>query len=120
MGQQALARAYSREEELEADAFAVALVRTAGGDALAGERLLERLARQTSGQGIGIAGDYFATHPPLMELLPICGPRGRGNPIGSGQVYEDHDAPQIRHIAETLPVVSKADFEPPSSSGPRG
>ena len=78
MGQQALARAYSREEELEADAFAVALVRTAGGDALAGERLLERLARQTSGQGIGIAGDYFATHPPLMERVAHLRAKGSG------------------------------------------
>ncbi len=69
VGQQALVRAFSREEELEADAFAAALVRTAGGDPLAAERLLEKLAQRTSGQGIAIAGDYFATHPPLMERV---------------------------------------------------
>jgi predicted Zn-dependent protease len=68
-GRQLLGGAYSREEELEADAFAAALVGTAGGDALAGERLLEELARRASVQSVGIAGDYFATHPPLIERI---------------------------------------------------
>ncbi len=68
-GQQLLGSAYSKGDEFEADAFAVALVRSAGGDALAGERLLEKLAQRTSVQGVGIAGDYFATHPPLMERV---------------------------------------------------
>ena len=68
-GQQMLSRAYSRENEFEADAFAMALVRTAGGDRLAGERLLEKLDQMNSGQRVGIAGDYFATHPPLRERL---------------------------------------------------
>jgi Zn-dependent protease with chaperone function len=69
VGRQALVSAFSRDEELEADAFAVTLVRAAGGDPLAGERLLEKLARRTSGQGVAIPGDYFATHPPLPERL---------------------------------------------------
>ena len=68
-GRQVLVSACSREEELEADAFAVALLRTAGGDASAGARLLEKLARSNSGQGVGIAGGYFATHPPLIERV---------------------------------------------------
>jgi len=68
-GRQALVCAYSREDELEADAFAVALIRTAGGDALAAERLLGKLARTNSGQGVGLAGDYFATHPPFAERV---------------------------------------------------
>jgi Zn-dependent protease with chaperone function len=68
-GRQLLDRAYSRDDELEADVFAVALVGAAGGDALAGERLLERLAQEASGQSIGIAGEYLATHPPLMERV---------------------------------------------------
>ena len=55
--------------KLEADVFAVALVGTAGGDALAGERLLEKLAQGTSGQSVGIAGDYLATHPPFIERI---------------------------------------------------
>jgi predicted Zn-dependent protease len=68
-GQQVLGSAYSRDDELQADAFAVALVGTAGGDALAGERLLEKLAQRTSAQSISIAGNYFATHPPLMDRV---------------------------------------------------
>ena len=66
-GRQLLGGANSSEDELEADAFAVALVRTAGGDALAGERLLEEVAQRV--QSVGIAGDYFATHPPLGERI---------------------------------------------------
>jgi beta-barrel assembly-enhancing protease len=68
-GRQLLGRAFSREDELEADIFAVALVGGAGGDASAGERLLEKLAQGTSGQSIGIAGDYLATHPPFVERI---------------------------------------------------
>jgi Zn-dependent protease with chaperone function len=68
-GRQLLGRAFSREDELEADAFAVALVGTAGGDALAGERLLEKLDQWTSGQSVSIAGEYLATHPPLIERV---------------------------------------------------
>jgi predicted Zn-dependent protease len=68
-GSQVLSGAYSKDDELEADAFAVVLLGTAGGDTLAGERLLEKLAQRTSAQGVGIAGDYLATHPPLTERL---------------------------------------------------
>jgi beta-barrel assembly-enhancing protease len=69
-GRQLLSRAFSRDDEFEADVFAAALVGTAGGDASAGERLLEKLAQGTSGQkSVGIAGDYLATHPPLMERI---------------------------------------------------
>jgi predicted Zn-dependent protease len=68
-GRQLLDRAYSRDNELEADDFAAALVEAAGWDALAGERLLARLAQGTAGQSVGIAGEYLATHPPLMERV---------------------------------------------------
>jgi predicted Zn-dependent protease len=68
-GRQLLGGAFSREDELEADVFAERLVRTAGGDALAGERLLEKLAQRTTGQSVGIAGEYLATHPPLLERV---------------------------------------------------
>ncbi len=68
-GRQLLDSAYSRGDELEADAFAVALVGTAGGDPLAGGRLLEELAQGASAQSVGIAGDYFASHPPLVERI---------------------------------------------------
>jgi Zn-dependent protease with chaperone function len=77
-GRQLLGGAYSRDDELEADAFAVALVGTAGGDALAGERLLEKLVQRTSVQHVGIAGDYFATHPPLIERVAHLRARRQG------------------------------------------
>jgi beta-barrel assembly-enhancing protease len=69
VGRQTLARAYSRESELEADAYAVALIRASGGDALAGERILERLAQRSSGRSVGMVGEYFAAHPPFAERL---------------------------------------------------
>jgi beta-barrel assembly-enhancing protease len=68
-GGQLLDRAYSRDDEFEADVFSVALVGTAGGDVLAGERLLDKLAQGTSGLSLGIAGEYMATHPPLIERV---------------------------------------------------
>jgi putative metalloprotease len=68
-GRQLLSSAFSRDDELEADAFAGALIGTAGGDASAGERLLEKLYERTSGQSIGTAGDYLTTHPTLMERV---------------------------------------------------
>ena len=68
-GGQLLRSAFSRDDELEADVFAVALVRTAGGDTLAGERLLEKLAQGSPGQSVSIAGDYLATHPPFLERI---------------------------------------------------
>jgi Zn-dependent protease with chaperone function len=68
-GQQLLDCAYSKDQELEADAFAQALVGTAGGDAFAGERLLEKLAQWIPVQSVGDVGNYFSTHPPLMERV---------------------------------------------------
>jgi predicted Zn-dependent protease len=68
-GRQVLSRAFSRGDELEADTFAMVLVRNAGGDVLAAERLLEKLAQLTSGQPVDFAGYYLATHPPLAERL---------------------------------------------------
>jgi predicted Zn-dependent protease len=65
MGQQVLAQAFSKENELEADAFAQALIRTAGGDPRAGEALLEKLVQEPA----AVAGSYFANHPPLAERL---------------------------------------------------
>jgi beta-barrel assembly-enhancing protease len=69
VGQQALSQAHSRESEWEADAFAVSLIRTCGGDALAGEQLLERLAQRMPNQSVARLGEYFATHPPFAERL---------------------------------------------------
>lgn len=76
-GRQLLGRAFSREDESEADVFAVALVGTAGGDASAGERLLEKLAQGASGQSVGMAGDYWPPTRRSWSESPICVP-GRG------------------------------------------
>jgi predicted Zn-dependent protease len=68
-GGELLKRGYSREDELEADAFAAGLVKSAGGDIFAGERLLERLgALRAQGDG-RLAGSYFSTHPSFAERL---------------------------------------------------
>ena len=68
-GRQLLKGGYSRDEEFEADLFAVALVKSAGGEAMAGEQLLEELAQSASTQGLAIIGDYFATHPPFVQRI---------------------------------------------------
>jgi predicted Zn-dependent protease len=68
-GQQLLGSAYSKDDEFEADTFAVGLVGTAGGDVLAGERLLEKLTHRISVPSVAIVGNYFAGHPPLTERL---------------------------------------------------
>lgn len=69
VGRQTLSRGYAREEELDADAFALRLLRNAGGDTRAGERLLEKFAQWTSSHGL--AGDYLAGHPPVPERLAL-------------------------------------------------
>jgi len=66
-GRQLLGGGYSNEDELEADTFAAALVGSAGGDAMAGQSLLERLAKRD--QSVGLPGSYFATHPPLADRV---------------------------------------------------
>ena len=69
VGQQTLSRAYSRESELEADSFALSLIRTCGGDVLAGERLLEKFTQRQPNQGVAVGSEYLATHPPLAERI---------------------------------------------------
>jgi Zn-dependent protease with chaperone function len=61
---------YSRDSELEADRFAVRLLRTGGFDANGATRFLERLARRSqAGSDSGDGPGLFATHPPLDERL---------------------------------------------------
>jgi predicted Zn-dependent protease len=69
VGQQTLSRAYSRENELEADSYALALIRTCGGDELAAEHLFEKLDQGISNQSVITLGEYFATHPPMKERM---------------------------------------------------
>ena len=73
-----LRSAFSRDDELEADRFAVTLLRTAGGDALAGERLMKRLAQGASGRAVGFAGEYLATHPSFTERIANLSARRAG------------------------------------------
>jgi predicted Zn-dependent protease len=77
-GKTLLSRAFSRDDELEADAFAEALVRTAGGDPLAGASLLEKLAMLTAGQRGGLVGSYLATHPSPAERVANLRTNKRG------------------------------------------
>ncbi len=81
VGQQLLSRAYSRENELEADSFALTLIRRCGGDALAGARLLQKLATFSTNQDPALLGEYYASHPPIVERvahlrsrLPVAAP----------------------------------------------
>lgn len=59
-------RAYSREQELEADALAARLAHVAGFDAHAAVRLLGRLPPAPAATAFD---RYFATHPPFVERL---------------------------------------------------
>ncbi|MBW2232527.1 MAG: M48 family metallopeptidase [Deltaproteobacteria bacterium] len=58
------ARAYSRDQELEADEFGVKLANAAGFDAEAALRVCTRLERIEARSEQPLA-EYFATHPPL-------------------------------------------------------
>lgn len=68
-GQKVLSRAFSRDDELEADSFAASLVTSAGGDAQAAEHFLEKLARSTEGQDPERMWNYVASHPAPRERI---------------------------------------------------
>ena len=82
-----LERAYSREQEFEADALGVLLVRAAGYDPDGASRLLDRIGRLDGATADGVAstlGAYLSTHPPvedrirrIRERLNPPSPRGR-------------------------------------------
>jgi predicted Zn-dependent protease len=61
-----ITRAYSRQEELQADRHGVDLLRKAGWPKEAMERTLEWLKTQTGG---GSGGGFFATHPGTDERI---------------------------------------------------
>jgi predicted Zn-dependent protease len=62
-----LHQGYSREQELEADAFGARLAAAAGFDATGVRRVLVRLAAESAAEPL--LGGYFASHPPLAERL---------------------------------------------------
>jgi predicted Zn-dependent protease len=62
-----LRQGYSREQELEADAFGARAARAAGFAPDGARRLLVRLAAESAAEPL-LSG-YFASHPPLNERL---------------------------------------------------
>ena len=86
VGLQWLERAYSREQEFEADELGGRLMRAAGFDPLAAVRILERLGAIDAGTDPAGLGTYLSTHPPidarigeLRERLTLDrGAEGRG------------------------------------------
>jgi predicted Zn-dependent protease len=62
-----LRQGYSREQELEADAFGARAARAAGFDPAAARAVLVRLAAESAAEPL-LSG-YFASHPPLKERL---------------------------------------------------
>jgi beta-barrel assembly-enhancing protease len=65
LGLRLLQSAYSQDQELEADAFAIQLMVSAGFDPAAGVSVLRKLSEQGgSGTDAGPAS-YFSSHPPL-------------------------------------------------------
>jgi len=69
VGFQGLERAYSRDQEFEADELGARLMRAAGFDAAGALRLLQRLgelSRRPDPLGVG---PYFSTHPPAEDRV---------------------------------------------------
>ncbi len=67
VGVQFLQSAYSQDREFEADRFGHRLVRAAGFDVGAPERLLRRLCDLDDQGRLGELTKYFSSHPPLGE-----------------------------------------------------
>ncbi len=68
-GRKLLSHAFTKEQEFEADVFAVSLLRNAGGDPGTSEALLSKLARATDGKNVSVPGDYVESHPPIPERI---------------------------------------------------
>ena len=69
VGRQWLERAYSRDNELEADELGGLLMRAAGFDPSAAIRLLRRFQAFESGPDRGGLGAYLSTHPATEERI---------------------------------------------------
>ena len=78
VGRQKLSRAYSREDEFEADAFSAALLESVGGDAGAAQRVLQKFAQQIIAPGRA-ADPYFAGHPSFSERITRVCPKTAGS-----------------------------------------
>lgn len=64
-----LERAYSREQEFEADELGVLLMRAAGFHFEASVRLLHRFSGLDTGSNYSSLGAYWSTHPPVGERV---------------------------------------------------
>ncbi len=69
VGRQWLERAYSRDNEFEADELGGFLMRAAGFDPSAAIRILQRFQAIECGPDRGGLGVYFSTHPPTVERI---------------------------------------------------
>jgi len=67
-----LFRAYSQNQELDADEFGARLAAAAGYDPRGAIRALARLQQQTDGNG-ALLEEYFSTHPPLALRIEKLG-----------------------------------------------
>jgi predicted Zn-dependent protease len=73
VGLEWLERAHSQDDELEADALGVRLVRAAGFDSAGATRLLGRFKALEQGPGLLGLGAYLSTHPPVDERIARLG-----------------------------------------------
>ena len=87
VGVQWLEKAYSRDQEYEADELGAGLLRAARFDPAGAIRMLERLDALQRGGGASGLGGWLSTHPPtadrirrLRELLAVSGTRPSGDP----------------------------------------
>ena len=69
VGVEWLERAYSHEQEFEADDLGVLLSRAAGFDTAGAVRLFERLRSLDAGAEASGLGTYLSTHPPVTERI---------------------------------------------------
>ena len=69
VGLKFLTNAYSQDREGEADELGVRLMKAAGYDAGAAERILEKLDRLKEGKDQSVLGEYLSTHPPVSRRI---------------------------------------------------
>ena len=69
VGVQWLERAYSQDQEYEADELGGRLMRAAGFDPAGAVRMLERLGALEPGGGASALGNWLSTHPPTADRI---------------------------------------------------
>lgn len=101
-GQAAISAGYSREAENAADAYAVAMMRRAGGDAAALATILERIAGDADQ---GTVATFLRSHPMTREraqrIRTLAGPDAGGR-----RILTDADWTRLKGICRSAPVQS--------------